>query len=132
MSAGAPRVHVQDAERDQVQEHDGGDDEDAERHAGVLADAEDVEARDAPDDAEDERRARVRRPIGQERRPVDHGAHRRDAGGQDVVDHDRRDGHERRHRPEHEVRERVDAAAADVVLLEDAARSPPCGSRARA
>ena len=41
-------------ERDQVHEDERRGDEDAEGHAGVLADAEDVEAGHAPDDRQDE------------------------------------------------------------------------------
>ena len=55
----------------------------------------------------------------QEGRAVDHRAHRRDRRRQDVVDHDRGDGDEGDGGAEDEIRERVDAAAADVVALED-------------
>jgi hypothetical protein len=50
----ARRVDVDDAERDQVQEDDRGRDEDAERDARVLADPDDVQPRDAPDDRDHE------------------------------------------------------------------------------
>src|SRR5881396_688722 len=114
----AARRHVQQAERDQVEQHDGRHDEDAEGDARVLPDAEDVEPRDGPDDGQDDALVQ-RRPERQERGPVDHRAHGRDAGGQDVRHHDRRDGDEGGHRPEHEVGEGVDATAADVVQLQD-------------
>ncbi len=109
---------MQDAERDQVQEHDRGDEEDPEGDARVLAHPENVEPGDAPDDG-DHHAGLGEGADRHERRPVDDGAHGRDAGGQDVVDHDRRDRHEGGHRAEHEVGERVDTAATDVVQLED-------------
>ncbi len=113
----ALRVEVQEAERDQVEQHDGGDDEDDEGDARVLTDAEDVEPRDRPDGREDDH-VLGGGPHGEEGGPIVDRAHRRDGGGQDVVDHDRRDRHERGDRTEHEVGERVDAATADVVPLE--------------
>src|SRR5437867_4437691 len=84
----------------------------------LLPDAQDVEARDPPDDAQDEPVLR-HVPEREEGGAVDHSAHRRDARGEDVVDHDRRDGDEGGDRPEHEVREGVDAASAEVVVLQD-------------
>ena len=56
-------------ERDQVHEHERGGDEDAEGDARVLADAEDVEPGDAPDDREDEH-VLDRRPDGRNAVPL--------------------------------------------------------------
>ena len=116
--AGALGRNVEKPERDQVHEHEARHEEDPEGDAGVLPDAEDVEARDTPDDAQDEP-VLGHVPEREKGRPVDHRAHRRDARGEDVVDHDRRDGDEGGDRPEHEVREGVDTSPADVVVLQD-------------
>ena len=111
-------VQGQDAGDDQGDENQGRKDKDGEGDPGVLFNPQDVEPGHHPDGDQDQGHDHV---VGQveKRGGIEHRAHRRDAGGEDVVHHDGGHRHEGHQGAQDQVGEGIDPAADEPVVLQD-------------
>ncbi len=111
-------IQMDDPGDDEIDDDKGGGDENQEGEAGVFPDAQDVQAGHKPDDGQHHHH-HGETGDGEKGGGVGHGAHRGNAGSEDVVHHDGGHRHKGDHGAQDQVGKGIDPAADEIVMFQD-------------